>query len=290
MKQLKQITVIGLGLLGGSVTKGILHYFKGVKAVGYAHRAVTRAKAKKCKAASEVTADLPGSVRNADIVILCTPIFTFESFFEKIAAALPSGCIVTDVGSTKVLPHRWAAKCLGKAVYYVGSHPIAGSEHRGIEFAEHDLFKNTDCIVTTTKTTNNKSVVQMKKFWARLGCNVKKMSPAEHDRIYSKVSHLPHITAASLINVNNADDLKFAGSGLLDTSRIASGPVNIWSDILLANGKNCLRQIDELIVELKKFKDAISVNDRRRVEKLLYAARDKRAAIIKHKKSREAES
>jgi len=283
MKDLRQISVIGLGLLGGSITLAILRSFPGVKTVGYSHRSKTRRKAKQLAVATEIVNDIKLSVSNADLVILATPISTFEKIFSAIGDALPRGCIVTDVGSTKVLPHRWAAKKLPKTVHYVGSHPVTGSEQRGVEFARDDLFDRATCILTMTKRTNNRAVQTLKKFWSELGCCVKLMAPAEHDRIFANISHLPHIVAAALINANNVKELKFAGKGFIDTSRIASGPANIWADVLLTNTNNTIRSIDKIIAELEKLKKAIKAGDKKQIENLLEAARTKRAALIKHK-------
>jgi len=219
----------------------------------------------------------------ADLIILATPIATFEKTFSEIANALPSGCIVTDVGSTKVLPHRWAARKLPKKVRYIGSHPIAGSEQRGIEFARDDLFDGAMCILTTTKKSNRQAVKTLKSFWSKLGCSVRLMTPAEHDRIFANVSHVPHITAAALINANDNEELKFAGKGFMDTSRIASGPANIWTDVLLTNINNTTKGIDKIIAELEKLKKAIKKENKREIEKLLEKARTKRAILVKYK-------
>ena len=283
MKDLRQITVIGLGLLGGSISLAVLRSFARVKVVGYTHRPATRAKARQLAVATEIADRLKPSVSKADLVILATPISTFEKIFSEIADALPSGCIVTDVGSTKVLPHRWAAKKLPKKVHYVGSHPIAGSEQRGVEFSRDDLLEQTTCILTTTKKTNRQAVQTLKKFWSKLGCSVKLMTPAEHDRIFANISHLPHIAAAALINANNSEELKFAGKGFIDTSRIASGPANIWADVLLTNANNTTRGIDKIIAELMKLKKTIKNQNKKQIENLLKAARDKRSAMINYK-------
>jgi prephenate dehydrogenase len=109
------------------------------------------------------------------------------------------------------------------------------------------------------------------------------MTPAEHDRIFANVSHVPHITAAALINANNNEELKFAGKGFMDTSRIASGPANIWADVLLTNANNTTKGIDKIIAELIKLKKAIKKENKREIEKLLEKARTKRAALIKYK-------
>jgi len=283
MKDLRQTTVIGLGLLGGSISLAVLRSFTRVKVIGYTHRPSTRTKARGLAVATEVVDCLKSSVSEADIVVLATPIVTFEKIFSEIADALPNGCIVTDVGSTKVLPHRWAAKKLPKSVHYVGSHPIAGSEQRGIEFARDDLFDGAMCILTMTKKTNRQAAQTLKIFWSKLGCSVKSMTPAEHDRIFANVSHLPHITAAALINANNNEELKFAGKGFMDTSRIASGPANIWADVLLTNANNTTKGIDKIIAELMKLKKAIKKENKREIEKLLKKAKTKRAAMIKYK-------
>jgi prephenate dehydrogenase len=282
LKDLRQISVIGLGLLGGSITLAVLRSLPGVKVVGYTHRAVTRRKARQLTVATEIVSDIKAGVSGADIVILATPVCSFEEIFGRIADALPAGCIVTDVGSTKVLPYRWAAKRLPKNVYYVGSHPIAGSEQRGIEFARDDLFDQAVCILTKTKKTSSRAVQTMKKFWTELGCSVRLMTPAEHDRIFADVSHLPHLVAAALINANNAKSLKFAGRGFIDTSRIASGPANIWADILLTNA-NTARAVNNIIAELLKLKKAIERGNKKQIENLLERARAKRAALIKDK-------
>ena len=272
-----------MGLLGGSVTLAVLRSFPRIKAVGYSHRPVTRRKARRLGVAAEVVDDIKTSVSGADLVILATPICTFEEIFGTIADSLPAGCIVTDVGSTKVLPHHWAAKRLPKTVHYVGSHPIAGSEQRGVEFARADLFEQALCVLTTTKNTNRRAVQTLKSFWSHLGCRVKVMKPAEHDRVFAGISHVPHIVAAALINANDSETLKFAGKGFMDTSRIASGPANIWTDVFLTNVKNSTGGIDKVIAELEKIKRAIRSGNKKQVEKLLKMAGTKRAALIKHK-------
>jgi len=294
MQHLRKITVIGLGLLGGSVGLAVSRALSGVKTAGFSHRASTRTKARRLKVVDEVFDDIKASVADADIVILATPIGNFEETFRQIADALPVGCIVTDVGSTKIMPHRWADKCLPKNIRYVGSHPIAGSEQRGVEFCRDDLFDKSLCILTTTprlrsgqaKTTNARSLQILKEFWSALGCFVKIMTPARHDHIFADVSHLPHITAAALVNASNAEELKFAGKGFMDCSRIASGPANIWADVLMTNAQNTVRGIDRLAAELVKLKKAIRSGDRKRIEKLLEAAREKRSKLVEYKMNR----
>lgn len=281
MKDLRQITVIGVGLLGSSITLGVSRCFPGVKTVGYAHRAVTRRKARVLSVATEIVGDLKKSVAEADVVILATPISTFERVFCEIGGALRDGCVVTDVGSTKVLPHRWAARLLGRRVDYVGSHPIAGSEQRGLDYGRDDLFVGALCILTTAGRSSGRAVTLLKQFWSALGCDVRLMKPAEHDRVFGRVSHLPHVTAAALINAVDAADLRYAGRGFMDTSRIASGPASIWVDVVLANAGNVSRGIDRIVEELSKIKKAVDAGRAERIEALLESARRKRAAVVK---------
>ncbi|MCD4830933.1 MAG: prephenate dehydrogenase [Anaerohalosphaeraceae bacterium] len=283
MKELRQVTVLGLGLLGSSITLVVSKGLSGVKAVGYSHRRSTRQKARKLDIADEVFDDIGESVADADIVILATPICTFEQIFAEIAPFLKAGCIVTDVGSTKVLAHRWARKGLGSGVCYIGSHPIAGSEQRGVEFARDDLFYGAKCILTTGRTVNAAALKMLQKFWAELGCSVSVMTATKHDKILAAVSHLPHATAAGLINASDDDELQFAGKGFIDTSRVASGPANVWADIFYTNSGNVCRGIDKTISQLNKLRDAIKAEDKNKIEKLLETARSKRAKLIKYK-------
>jgi prephenate dehydrogenase len=227
--------------------------------------------------------DLCASVGKADIVVLATPVCTFEEIFAQIGDALPDGCIVTDVGSTKGMAHKWAAKRLPSRVHYVGSHPIAGSEQRGLEYCRDDLFDRATCILTATKKTNPEAIRTLAEFWTKLGCVVRQLGPAEHDRILANVSHVPHVVAASLVNASREAELEYAGKGFLDTSRIASGPANIWTDILLTNSKNSVNGIDRVIGELQRLKDAIGSQDQKQLRKLLEMARARRAALIEYK-------
>lgn len=278
--------MIGLGLLGSSITLGITRCGIGIKAAGFSHRAATRRRARRLGVADVIFDDICESVANSDIVILATPICTFEEILTAIAPALKKGCIVTDVGSTKVGPHKWAKKTLPKYVYYAGSHPIAGSEQRGVEFGRDDLFDGATCIITKDAATNPTAVKTLKKFWSLLGCRVITMTPQRHDKILGNVSHLPHALAAALLNASDLKQLKFCGNGFVDSSRIASGPANIWSDIFYTNPANICKGIDRIVKELLKLKKAVKFKNKNQIEKLLQAAREKRAKLIRYKVSK----
>jgi prephenate dehydrogenase len=283
VKSLRQVCVIGLGLLGGSVSLAVRQHIPGTKVVGYSHRAATRRKAKALGTATEIAADLEAAASAADLVILATPIFTFEPYFTELSRIIPHGCVVTDVGSTKVLPHLWAQNRLNTRARYVGSHPIAGSEQRGVEFARDDLFDQVQCILTITPATDRSAVKMLKSFWSALGCSVQTMSPAEHDRIFANISHLPHVMAAGLVNASDDADMRFAGKGFLDSTRIASGPPTVWTDVLLANRENIANGIDRAMAQLSRLQAAVRNGSREEIEQLLESARKKRAALVKYK-------
>jgi len=283
MKDLHNISVVGLGLLGGSITLAVQQRLPGARAVGYSHRAATRAKARDLGVAAEIADDLRSGVREADLVILATPIFTFERYFAELTSSVPDGCLITDVGSTKVLPHQWAESRLDERARYVGSHPVAGSEQRGVEFARDDLFDRTRCILTRTETTDGDALKLLERFWSGLGCFVEVMSPPEHDRVFANISHLPHVMAAGLVNASDHADMKFAGKGFLDSTRIASGPSTVWTDVLLGNGPNIAAGLDRVIAELSKLRTAIKKGEKDSVKELLETARKKRAALIEYK-------
>ena len=286
MKDLRQITVIGLGLLGGSVSLAIRRSFAHVRVVGFSHRPATREKARELAVATHIADDLPGSVAGSDMVILATPVRTFAGQFSEMGPALKEGAVVTDVGSTKSLVHRWAAARLPKTAYYVGSHPIAGSEQRGVEFSRDDLFDQATCIITTTPRTSNEAAEVVERFWQRLGCLTQVMTPQRHDRIFAAVSHVPHLVAAALVNATDPANLKQAGKGFIDTSRIASGPPNIWTDIVTTNTRNIVAGIDRVIDSLNAIKKAVGDEDGEEIMALLERARKRRAELIEYKLSR----
>jgi prephenate dehydrogenase len=283
VKSLRQISIIGLGLLGGSVALAVRQRMPGTAVIGYSHRPATRRRAKALGVVAETAASLEVAVARADLVVLATPIFTFERYFADLSGLIPSGCIVTDVGSTKVLPHVWAEQRLAGHARYVGSHPVAGSEQRGVEFARDDLFDQARCILTTTPASDREALKILRAFWSSLGCTLRVMSPVEHDRIFADISHLPHVIAAGLVNASDESEMLYAGKGFLDSTRIASGPASIWTDVLMANRQNIAEGIDRAIVELSKLRAAIGQGQREQIEQLLEAARKKRATLVKYK-------
>jgi len=285
-RKLDNIAILGLGLLGGSLGLAIGRTWPGVRRLGYSHRAVTRKKALQACAVDAVYETVAEAVRHAQLVVLASPIGTFEDLLKEMAPALPPGCVVTDVGSTKVLPVRWAEKYLPANVEFLGSHPMAGSEQRGVDFARDDLFNGANCILTPTPDTPGDVVRYLKNFWKSLGMRVGQMSPAEHDRVIGSISHLPHALAVALVNVSEPDQMLLCGRGFLDTTRIASGPPGVWHDILLANAGNMETAIVGLIKELQQIKKALHQNNSKAITKMLTDAQAKRNSLVKKKLQR----
>jgi hypothetical protein len=162
------------------------------------------------------------AVQGADFVVLCTPVGLLPDLLGRIAPALDAGAIVTDVGSTKATVVR-SAERLHPGVRFVGSHPMAGSEKRGVEHARADLYRGAVCITTPTDRTDPAALEQTEAFWRRLEMRVRRVSPEDHDRLICDVSHLPHAVAAALVTLQRDDALDLAGKGFMDATRIAGG-------------------------------------------------------------------
>lgn len=258
MKNLEQVTVVGVGLLGGSVGLALQAVGFAGRRVGVGRRASSLRKAMAVDAVDEVTRDIAKGVAGADLVVLCSPIGRFEPLLRRMAESLKPGAIVTDVGSTKVHVVRIAQRLLPKHVHFVGSHPIAGSEKTGVAFARADLFERALCLVTPTKRTDKAAVQTVRAFWASLGGHVQLILPANHDRLLARVSHLPHVVATALVHLSLKNDaIDLAGTGFADTTRTASGDPAMWTDILGTNQKAMVRNIDQLITELTRLRNRL---------------------------------
>lgn len=285
MRELRTVAVLGLGLLGGSVGLGAARAFGRVRRVGYSHRAGTRRRALEAGVVDEVRGTAAAAAGGADLVILASPMGTFPELMAEIRPAVGARAVVTDVGSTKVLPVRWAGKYL-RGAEYVGSHPMAGSEQRGLEFARADLFEGRACIVTPTGQNRREAVRFVRRFWEALGMRVQEMGAAEHDRVLARISHLPHVLAAALVRSSALEEMLLCGKGFLDTTRIASGPVSVWRDILLANAGNTAGAIGRLTGELERMRRALERGDEKTVVRLLEEARAKRGELVARKLAR----
>lgn len=281
MKAFDKITIIGVGLIGGSIGLAIKKKRLAKEVVGVFRRASTLRKALKKRAVDSATLSVKEGVRGADLVIVASPVSSIPRLAAEAARYLKKGSIVTDVGSTK----RWITGRLdmvfrSSAASFVGSHPMAGSEHAGVEYARTDLMSGTPCIVTKTRNTDKRSLRKVSGFWKALGARVEVMSPQRHDRAVALISHLPHIVAFSLAGAVPAREIAYAAEGFKDTTRVASSDPRLWADIFLTNKKEIMRSSRMFEKYYKNLIKALSRDDYSGVVKILGVAKSKRDKYI----------
>jgi prephenate dehydrogenase len=268
----RRLSILGVGLLGGSIGLAARSRLTGFHIVGYAHRPETLEAARSMEAIQQGY-DQPGpAVRGADLIILCTPVGVLPKVLHEIAGELPHGAIVTDVGSTKRTIVDAARAVLPPHVRFVGSHPMAGSEKRGVQFARGDLFDGATCITTPTSETDPDALQTVEDFWRAIGMKPTRLSPEEHDRILADVSHLPHALAAALVAMQDDAAMPLCGKGFLDATRIAAGDGGLWKDILIDNGDNVRASIKRIMSELTRLDGFLAAADAQNLEKWLHEA------------------
>lgn len=272
----KQITIIGVGLIGGSIGLVVKKRRLSSKVIGVTAHKGTLGKALRRGAIDSGTLDVEKSVIGSDMVIVATPVDKVLSALEMIAPHLKKGCIVIDVASVKAAIVRSAEKIIGKRGYFVGTHPMAGSEQRGIDKADGNLFRNTPCILTRTRGTNARALKTVTNFWKAVGSKIYMLTPSEHDRKICHISHLPHITASALSLATKPSSLVFASTGFRDTTRVASSNPDLWISILLANRDNLVKDVENYIKQLKNIRNSIARGDKNKLRRLLSGAKRKR--------------
>jgi prephenate dehydrogenase len=276
MKLFKKVAIVGLGLIGGSLALAIKQKKIADEIIGVSRRKKTIELARKSRIIDKGYQDIR-SIAEADLVVLAAPVCTILDLAKVVSKVVNQDCIVTDVGSTK---KEIVARLQKLFRNYVGAHPLAGSEKKGVVNADPDIFKNSLCILTPTSKTNPRALKKIKTLWNQLGAKTIFLSASNHDRILSFVSHLPHATVFSLVNSIPRSFLKFASSGLRDTTRIAASDSSIWENIFLSNRKNILKAIDTLQDHLLLLKSAIRKKDQRLLNKILRLANKKREALV----------
>jgi prephenate dehydrogenase len=280
--QFQKISIIGVGLLGGSIGLAVKRRRLAREVAGFVRRPASLKDCEKAGAVDFATTDLFAAVSQADLVILCTPLAQMRALTEQFLPALKRGAIVTDVGSVKADVVRTLESLVKKTgAHFVGSHPMAGGEKMGVLAAKSDLYANAICVLTPTKKSNAAAVGTLEKFWKSLGARTLRLDAAQHDLLVSRSSHLPHVVAATLAGLvldpkQSKQQAALCATGFRDTTRIASGSPEMWRDIALANRKNISRSVDAFVNELKKFQAALQKDDARAVEKFFAAAKARR--------------
>jgi len=273
-----QVTIVGTGLIGGSLGLALKAGGLAGRVVGVGHRPATLDRARACGAADVTTLDLVEGVRGSDLVVLATAVGLFERLLAQAAEALAPGAVVIDVGSTKGEVVRRLEPLVPPGRAFLGCHPIAGSEKRGIDHARADLFRGAVCVLTPTPRTPPEALARVSATWKALGMRILVMDPEAHDRLLAEASHLPHVVAAALARTLRPEAAPLTGTGWADTTRVAGGDPGLWRDIVMTNREGLLRALGRLEGALAEFRRAVETGDEAAVERFLAeakAARDR---------------
>jgi len=270
----ERIAVIGLGLLGGSVARAARER-DAAKWIAAATRRRDALDAARAAGVLDVAGTPEEVCVDADLVVLATPVFAMAETVRRIAPHLRPGALVTDVGSVKRVLHESLPGLLPRGVSYIGSHPMAGSHHRGFAHARADLFDGAACIVTQTAPSEERD--RLCRFWQALGARVHLREPSDHDIEVSWMSHVPHVLAyafAHALSAAPAAAHEVAGAGFRDFTRIARSEPELWGDILTANRKALSAPLQAAGEAIERMARAIEANDSDALEQIIGSARD----------------
>lgn len=277
--QLNVLTIVGVGLIGGSI--GLAAKRRGVarcvRGLGRSRTSLERALT--VGAIDEVHLDEVAAMAGADLVVVCTPVDQIADQIVRFAPLCKAGSVLTDAGSTKGMIVNCVGQKLRPPPCYVGSHPLAGSEKRGPEHADANLFDQRWAIVTPAQHTPSEATERVVAFWRALGSRVRIMSPADHDRVVAATSHVPHLMASALAGSLPPEYREFAASGFLDTTRIAAGDPDLWTAIFFANRTPLLHAITQFTALARQFRTALEARDEAAVRRLLQTGKEVRDAL-----------
>ncbi len=281
---IRRLSLVGLGLLGGSVAKA-------ARAQGLADEivAVGRARARLEPALREgvvdrISTSLEEGVAGADFCLLATPVATLTALLPAVWHALPAESLLTDVGSTKTgIVH--AAEALGRVrpLAFVGSHPMAGSEQSGYAVSRPDLFHGATVILTPTERTESHAVKGVSAFWEALGGRLVILDPVTHDRATAAISHLPHLVADALVDAVVRMDPRFfevAGRGFRDTTRIAASDARVWREIFQENRAGLAEALGAFRAALDELERLLDAGDVTAIEAALDRIRRTRETAV----------
>ncbi len=285
----KTVAIIGFGLLGTSLGMAL----KGGKyiRVGWSRRPESRKQALKTNVVDKVFENPEDAVSNADITVICLPVPMIIEFCAKFAKFWKKGAIVTDVGSVKEKIVRAVSPVLGRnGVFFIGSHPMAGSEQSGAEAAEADLYEDAMVFLTPSLKTPAKVVKETADLWKSAGARILEIDSRKHDMTVAHTSHVPHILA-TILTLTALGDVKTrsqrengCAGGFRDTTRIASSAPQMWREIIENNREAVLRTIGEFEQNLKSFRENIRKAEYSKLEEKLQSAKDLRDAWLTRKK------
>lgn len=249
-----KVAILGPGLLGGSIALA-LHQQGAADVAVWARRAEAVDAVRAAGFARLASTRLAEVVTGAGVVILATPIGALPLLAREICADLSPSALVMDVGSVKAAVVAEIEPIFAGRARFIGSHPMAGSEQTGLQAARADLFAGAVCLITPTARTALATADEATAFWQSLGGIVRQLSPEAHDAAVAWISHLPHLLAATLVNTVAAqepDALNLCGPGFRDTTRVAAGPPEMWTEILAQNHPAVRKSLDALIEKLRE--------------------------------------
>lgn len=279
MPKYDTIAIVGTGLIGASIGLAVRERKLAGRVVGIGRTKQTLTKAKERGAVDEITTSLAKGVKLAQLTIVCTPVERVAEQVQAVAAAGLKGALITDAGSTKAEIVATIGCDLPKQARFVGSHPLAGSEKTGPEFARGDLFVNRVVVVTPSKQTVAGDLTAIREFWEQLGARVVEMSPEDHDAAVAATSHVPHAIASALAAATPTQALDLVAGGWLDTTRIAGGDPELWRQILLSNRGHSLRALAKFGKVLAELRTALRDRDGEALRRILEAGKQTRDAV-----------
>lgn len=285
MKLFTQLTIAGVGLVGGSFGAAVREAGLAGAVVGFGRGEANLRLARERGLVDWVTRDAAEAVREADGIVLAAPVGTCVQIAERFRPHVRAGTLLTDVGSVKTelvaaLEARWVG--VGPVV---GAHPIAGSEASGAGSADKDLFRGRRCILTPTKATDPAALARVRALWEGVGARVEEMPAVLHDELLARVSHLPHLVAYALAaavgdtTLSGRQALDYAGTGFRDTTRIAGSPAELWRDIALGNAAALHGALREFRTALDRLEGFLTARDAAGLEAALDAAREVRRKL-----------
>ncbi len=278
----RKVTVVGVGLLGGSLGLALKQRRLAKQVHGYVRRTASIAECERLGVVDRATRDLLSAVRDAELVVLCTPLAQMRELTLGLLPALRPGAVVTDVGSVKGSVVQQLEPLVSRAGgFFVGGHPMAGAEKMGAAAARPDLFANAVSVITPSAQSNPEAVQCVETLWQSVGARVMTLSPELHDELVSRSSHLPHVVAAGLANyvlspAYPREQALLCANGFRDSTRIASGSPEMWRDIALANRRNLARVLGVFIEDLQELQLALELADAKSIEEYFQTAKQRR--------------
>jgi len=283
----KKVCIIGCGLIGSSLARAIKKNNLAEKIVSSNRSDAVNKKVIELKIVDDSSSDTKKMVDGSDLVVIATPLSSYEDVISKIKNSLKNGVILTDVGSVKENIISLVEKNIPENISWIPSHPIAGTEESGPEAGFSELFQNRWCILTPSKKAKEKDINLLQTFWEKVGSKVDIMQAKQHDYILSITSHMPHLIAYNIVNTSlNIQDekestiVKYSAGGLRDFTRIAASNPIMWRDVFIQNKKNTSKMIDQFINNLEDLKKAIENEDGKKLEEIFIKTKKIRKEIV----------